>query len=136
MRPNTRWRDGVTFMVTFDTDIAAVEITVLWGYEPSLHLVLRCKTHCFLKWWIGVCNRTLTSVIFMPVWFMVHQWGRITLAPNHPDPYIFSLYLACESVQRGVRKGLYVTMPGWLSFYVISNLVYTFFNYLDSDQQN
>ena len=27
-RPNTRWRDGVTFIVTFNTDIAAVEITV------------------------------------------------------------------------------------------------------------
>ena len=26
--PNTRWRDGVTFIVTFDTDIAVVEITV------------------------------------------------------------------------------------------------------------
>ena len=27
-RPNTRWRGGVTFIVTFDTDIAEVEITV------------------------------------------------------------------------------------------------------------
>ena len=27
-RPNTRWRDGVTFIVTFHTDKAAVEITV------------------------------------------------------------------------------------------------------------
>ena len=27
-RPNTRWRDCVTFIVTFDTDIDAVEITV------------------------------------------------------------------------------------------------------------
>ena len=26
----------------------------------SLHLVLRCKTSCFSKWWIGVCNRTPT----------------------------------------------------------------------------
>ena len=55
-------------------------------------------------------------IIFIPVWFMVHQCGRTIMVSNHPDRYIIPLYLTGDSVQGRVRKGLYVTLPGWMIF--------------------
>ena len=48
-------------------------------------------------------------------WFIVHKCDRIILASNHPDPLYFPTL--SESVPGRVKKGLYVTMPGWLSLF-------------------
>ena len=45
-------------IVIFTAAISVLNVTI--KVTPSLHLVLRCKTNCFPKWWIGGCNRTPT----------------------------------------------------------------------------
>ena len=58
-------------IVIFTAAISVLNVTI--KVTPSLHLVLRCKTNCFPKWWIGGCNRTPTIWIILPIEWQKHS---------------------------------------------------------------